>query len=334
MKRVLFFLTSLFIGIFLFFWIINQIGWEEIAPILFALSSWKILIILGLTALMVACGARRWKIILKSQGYDFSFRKLSGIYLAGFSISYLTPMILLGGEIFRGYILKRRDLVPWQKGIASVIIDRILEWSCYLIIILAGLTFFFLKIGLPSRNLLIFFSGVLIFFILTITFFYFRAFKKESIIKFFIKGEKSQLKLIEKETFDFFKLKNRTMWKGFGLAFLRSAISFLRFWILIIFLGKNVGISSTLSILSFSYLSAIVPIPASLGSHDAAQVFAFGFLGAGANVGAAFVTIIRGTELILALVGVIILFRLGLELLINTLYKKVEELAKSNKNEI
>ena len=122
------------------------------------------------------------------------------------------------------------------------------------------------------------------------------------------------------------------MWKVVGLSFLRAATMCLRVWFLISFLGKSIGALPALSILGFSYLAAMIPIPTALGSHEAIQAFAFNSLNLGISTAAAFTMIIRGAELIVASIGIIVLFRLGIPLLKNTLFNKAEKLIVNNNN--
>ena len=127
---------------------------------------------------------------------------------------------------------------------------------------------------------------------------------------------------IEQEIFNFFGLKKRQMWKGFGLTFLRAFVMFLRGWVLVLFLGINLGGFLAFSLLSFTYIAVIIPIPAALGSHEAIQTFAFNSLGLGAPAATAFTMIIRGAELIVALIGTIFVFQIGLGLFEKALFKK------------
>jgi uncharacterized membrane protein YbhN (UPF0104 family) len=173
----------------------------------------------------------------------------------------------------------------------------------------------------------IIFGGVFLFFAAGIALFYFKSFKRESIVRLFFRGGNNQPLEVEKEIFNFFKPKKKAMWRGFALSFLRATIMLFRTWVLIIFLGKTIGALPALSILGFSYLAVMVPIPTALGSHEAIQVFAFKSLALGASTATAFTMIIRGAELIFALAGVMLLFRLGIELLRNTLFKKAEKFA-------
>ena len=326
MRKFLLFLISLLIGIGLFVWILKTVGWQEIKNAFLVFTGWQGIVILILTFLITLFGVWEWKVILKSGGTDISFRDLFKPYLAGFSISYLAPMLVLGREIFRSYVLKEKHLVSWPKGIASAVIDRILDFTVELTFILFGLFFFFLMVGFPPRNLAII-LGVLLVLAAGTSFFYFKIFKRESIVKFFIKffipkyqNDHTPL-YIEEEIFNFFKINDVYMWKGFGLTFFEKVIKLLRTWLLISFLGKNIGFSSALSVLAFSYLVAMIRIPADLGSHEAVQTFVFSSLGLGASAGTAFAMIMRGAELITALIGVFFLFRLGSKLLGKNLLK-------------
>jgi uncharacterized protein (TIRG00374 family) len=330
MKKVLLLLISFLIGMGLFFWILKMVGWREIKNAFLVFTGWQGLIILGLTLLMMLVGTWKWKEILKGNGIKVSFKELLNPYLAGFSVMFLAPILVWGGEIFRSYILKERNFIPWSKGMASVIIDRILEWTANLAVIFFGGIIFLFMIGLPPMKLAIIFGGVFLILLTGIVFFYFKSVKKESMINFFIKNNQNQPFEIEKEIFSFFKIKKPLMWKVFSLAFLRAAIAYLRTWLLILFLGKSIGAFPALSILGFTYLAVIIPIPTALGSHEAIQTFAFDSLNLGASTATAFTMIIRGAELIIALAGVIILFRLGIILLKNTLFKKLNNFAKNN----
>ena len=326
MKKLFLFLFSLLIGVSLFTWVIKFVSWQEIKNAFLVFTGWQGFIIFFLTLLISLVGTWKWKEILKGENADIPFKNLFGVYLAGFSIMYLFPIMIFGGEIFRGYILKKRNFLAWSKGMASSIIDRILDWTTILIIIFFGVIFFFLTIGLPPKRMGILFGGTFLIFLAAISFFYFKTFKRESIAKLFIKSFNHKYSdrepfEIEREIFTFFKLRKAAMWKSFFLSFLGGGISFLRAWLLISFLGKTIGFSSSLSILGFHYLAGMLPIPASIGIQETAQVFVFNSLGLKAGAGTAFTMIIRGAELIFALLGICIFFRLGFKLLENSFFQ-------------
>ncbi len=307
-----------------------MVGPREIKDAFLIFKGWQGLVILGLTLLMAVVGTWKWKEILKGGGINISFKSLFSPYLAGFAIMFLAPILIWGGEIFRSYVLKKRNSVNFTKGMASVILDRILEWTANLAVIFFGGLFFLLAIGLPPIKLGIIFGTVFIIFLIIVSLFYFKCVKKESMVRLFVPNQNQPLE-IEKEFFSFFKSKKSTIWKAMGISFLRAAIMYLRAWFLILFLGKNIGALPVLSILGFNYLAVMIPIPTALGSHEAIQTFAFNSLGLGASTATAFTMIIRGAELMVALAGLIILFRLGIILIKNTFLKKIDNLAQDNK---
>ena len=336
MKRFLLFLLSLLLGIILFSWIVSRIGWEEIKGALLVFTGPQGILIFALTFAALLVGNWKWKAILAGQKINISFRALLGPYLASFPIMFLAPVLFFAGEIFRSYVLRERNLVPFAKGAASVVIDRILEWTAALVVIFFGIVFFLYKIGLPSGKVALIFGGAFLVFVALISFFYFRTFRRESIARLFLRifglknfNHSSSILEIEREIFNFFKFKKRAMWLGLGLSFLKTAILYLRTALLMLFLGKAVGALSVLSILGFNLLAVMLPIPAALGSHEAIQFFAFGALGMSSATAAAFAVIIRSAEILLAFLGIILLLRIGAGLLKLVILKKMNNIAKN-----
>jgi len=319
MKKISLFLISFLIGLVLFAWVIKFVGWGEIKKAIFVFTGWQGLTIFILTLILFLEINWKWKEILKTEGINIPFFDLFKANLAGFSVTYFFPTFLLGGEFLRGYILKKKYNIPWSKGMASVFIDRILDWTTNLIVVFIGISFFLLKISILPKKLSIIIGLTFLFWVISTIFFYTMAFKKKSIVKFFLKssGYKNQnnrLLETEKDTILFFKPKQVKFWKIFGIASLEELIILLRIFIFVSFFGKKVNSLYTLPISGFSYLSTIIPIPASLGIQDALQAFAFNALGLGASLGTAFTLIIRATEVIMALIGIWFLLRFGIKL--------------------
>lgn len=325
MKKVLLAIASFFIGLVLFIWISKTIGWDEIKKALIILMGWRGLAIFTLSALVEVFGGLRWQIILRGLNIRASFREIFRFYLAGSSFAYFFPMSIIGDEVFMTYMLKERKAVPWSKGLASTILDRILELTANLLVIFFGMLYFFIAIGFSHSKLNLIYVAAFVITVLAVVFIYFKSFKSESIIKYFIQNERELLLEVEKEAFAFLKPRNILMWKGFGLSMARAGVIIIRAWLLIIFLGKAISVLPALSVQGFSYLALLLPIPASLGSHEAVQAFVFNALGLGAGNGLAYVEVIRGTEIVLYLVGLVIFIRLGLNLVKNNLLKKTEE---------
>jgi len=332
LRNILLFLLSIFVGILLFTWVYNIVGWEEIKNVFINFNINHGLIIFGLTLLIALMGSWRWQEILKGENVKLSFFDVFYPYLAGFSIIFLAPILVLAGEMLRAVILKEKNLVSWSKSTVSIIIDRVLEWTTNLIVIFLGALFFLFKTGLPPQNLSLTFGAAFFIFVAVVTFFYIKALKKESIVKIFSKAFNHNLngkpEEIENRVFDFFKIKNKLMWQMFFLSFARVLIMYIRTWLLIVFLGTKIALLPALSVLGFSLLAVTIPIPAALGSHEAIQVFTFNSLGLNISSATAFTLIIRASETILALIGLIILFKLSGFLFKNNFLNKIEKLTK------
>lgn len=331
MKKIFLLLLSFCIGLALFIWILRTVGWQEIKNSFLVFSGFQGMLILFLTFLTALIGTWKLREILKSQGAEVPFRNVWRAYLAGFSIRFLMPIIVVGAELFQGYAFKKENSVPWSQGMAAIIIDRILELTVNLAVVFSGGLFFFSIIGLSSLKLIMISGGLFSFFLVGICFFYFKAFKKESILKIFSKLLNNKLggqpAEIEKEIFAFFKLRNRIKWKIFSLNFLKAGVMLLRTWLLLAFLDRSASFLPALAVLGFTYLAVMIPIPTALGSHEVIQTFAFSPLGLKAATATAFTMIIRGAELIVALFGIIILFRFGLFLIKDAFFSRISNFA-------
>lgn len=334
LKKILFFFISLIIGVALFIGVISSVGWQEFRSSFEFFTGWQGLIILFLTLLMLFVGAWKWRIILNSQGYNLAIKEIIKLYLSGFSLSYLFPVFIGGGTgtIFRAYVLREKFFIPWRRGVASLIIEKFLEITLGLLVMLAGFMFLLSRTGfsLGYGGIILLFG--LVFFIILAAFLYFKFFRSESIIGFFAKifsknnFVNGTAREIEQEIFDFFNLKSAVFWKVLGLALLRVVIIGVRCWVLVLFLGKFLDLPYVLSIMALYFLTLYIPVPAMLGTHELAQAFAFGALGIGAGLAPAFTLIQRGAEITMALIGLVILFKLGTDLLGIILRRKLDVL--------
>lgn len=327
MKKIYIFIISFLVGVLLFTFVIRSVGWGEIKKSLLIFTGFKGMIIFLLTFFWMLVINWKWKEILKTRGVDISFFELFKPFLAGFSVLYLFPTFVLGGEFLRGYILKKKFSVSWSKGMASVFIDRIVDWTTNLAVVFLGMGFFLSKTGILPQRIGMIVGFTLLIWVLFILFFYTMALRKESIVRLFLKifslrSLNNSLLDMEKEIFEFFDIKNINFWKVLGMAIFEELILLLRIYVLLIFLGKEIGFLVALAISGFYYLSTMIPIPASLGIQDGLQAFAFGALGLGSGVGTAFTLIIRAAELAVALIGMIILFRLGVKIFEGTLFNE------------
>jgi len=317
MKRnIALILISFLVSGIIFYFIFNKVGAEEIWHAFFSFSPAGIFWVLILTIIFILLGTWRWQLILRDRGDKFSLKDLVSPLVTGFGISYFTPFAFLGGEAFRGYYLKKKFSFSWARGIISIFIDKIFEISIFFLIIILGITFFiFETLTIPSSIRIILL--VILFPIVGLLIFYFKAFKKQSIVRLvekplkkFTNGKITDVVLAhEKEMFNFFNLENKNMWYVILLSFVRGVVNWLRSWAILYFLGLKVGGAVAFSVIAFTNLSYLFPLPAALGSHEALQAFSFFALGLMAEKAIAFTLILRAFDVFVAIAGLFIIFR-------------------------
>ncbi|MBM3240147.1 flippase-like domain-containing protein [Candidatus Poribacteria bacterium] len=119
MKKIKVFLFAL--GLLLLALFIRKLGLENIWSNLKTLG-WKFGLILGLSASWHCLNTIAWKLALVETQYKSRFRHLFCARLAGEAVNCITPIVNLGGELLKAYLLRNQISLP--DGIVSVVIDR------------------------------------------------------------------------------------------------------------------------------------------------------------------------------------------------------------------
>jgi len=334
MKKALFFLFSLVLGICLFFFVAKyMVNWQEVEKGFRHLSFWKLLLVALFTLLIFFLEIWRWLEILKKQGDTISFKKLIEPYLAFFPIVYLVPVALIGADFFRARAIEKDSSLSSSKRIASVFIDRIFSSFTNLVVICLTSLVFLSRANVFNKGMAEVYSAVVIFFVfiflsLGVILFYSKIFKKNRFLKIFLKDGQEQIgEELKNEIFSFFRKKNffcilKILW----ISLLRFLAMAGQYWLLALFLGYSLSPFSLMVIFGFSLTAMETSISADLGSHDLANTIVFEKIGAGRNIGFAFTLILRSISLILAAVGLFFLLKISLHLFENNLLKRIEKI--------
>ena len=314
-KKFLLLTLSFLLGTGLFIWIVQSVGWQAIKEVFFVINTQQVLILFFLSLLVPLIEGVRWKGILELENKELSFKDSFKLGVSSFSINFLVPILFGSAEFFRGYFLKQKKNYSGLEITSSIIVDRIIGWTVDAIFVVLGVFLFFYNIRITPNDLLIKIGWFFLFFILCLLFFYFSALKNISIVKIFHKIFNNEIKgkslEVEKRVFDFFRLPKKDIMKPFVLSFIKDLIMCFRVWLLVLFLGKTIPIISAISIVAFLYLAIIVPVPATLGSHEIIQIFAFNSLDMSSSMAIAFTMIDRGISFLVALIGIVFLFKIG-----------------------
>ncbi len=325
MKKTILFILSVVVGIALFVGVLSYIGVDEILGA-FQSFSWKtIAIIVALSFVQISIVNYRWKLVLEAQGDIVPYRKLFAPKLVGFTISFLTPGLYVGGEPVRAYLLKKETGVRYSHGFASIIVDKILDFTYPLPFLIGALIYAIFHYDISWEAVSIF-VVVLIGLIVALILFYVQTYRGKGFfsalfiilrinrIKRFSKIIDKML-YFEKLIITFFNNRKAIFVKGLFLSLLGGMIVFIQFIIILNALGIQADIVQILVMMVFMILAFLVPIPASLGSFEAGQVIVFTALGHPASLGVAFTLVIRMAELGKLAVGLTFLSNVGLRFL-------------------
>lgn len=318
-------------GFVILFFVVRIVGLDEIAKGFSGFSWWGVAPLLLFTFANHYMAAVKWQYILRVMGVRINIVPLTKIWFMGYSVSYLTPVAYIGGEVFRAYALKDKFGVPWGKSLSSIGIDKVMESSVWISTILIGSFVFLYQTGISSFSKVVVFGGIsAIFFLLVIFVIYVFSFKNISLLRpllikpFRLEGSKSEkfLSDLERDFFNFFSLKNkRQILASLNFAIIKSILLWLRNVFLIYYLVGIFDYSAGLVSLASSYISYSVPIPASLGAHEGFMAFIFANTGFTAGTGAVFTLLMRGADAILVSVGLLYLFKWGIGLFALKIFK-------------
>lgn len=279
--------------------------------------------VLALTLLGHMLANWRMFYILRAEGYAIPYRKLFSIFLAGNAFSYTTPLVYLGGEGVKAYLLKEHHDVEWRKSTAMLVVDRILEVTTAFVVIVIAASAFVLHAGVDGFTRTLGTIAVAIFFaVLLGAAFYSKAFRNKTIlepaIRFFSFHKTRAGKFMtraERDVVKFFHRRDKYMWYGWIISAVKQVILFTRHAVLFFYLGKGIVALAPLASLGALFVGYVFPVPAALGIQEAFQGILFAVFGFKAGEGLALSFVLRGADIIIVSLGIIILVRHGLSLI-------------------
>lgn len=113
------------IGLLLLGFLLSRIEWPRIRDGLAGLDRPLIAVAIALSPLFVLAKSIRWYAIVRLQGYTPGIAWSMRVYLVGSFFSLVTPGKV--GDISKAVYLERERAVPYPSGVASVLLDRVLD---------------------------------------------------------------------------------------------------------------------------------------------------------------------------------------------------------------
>ena len=232
--------------------------------------------------------------------------------LASFTVAYLSPIRLVGAGTTLALLLRRKGL----KAEHSILLDVFLELAIDSVLVLAAFVVLLgLGLALPGRAELIFFV-ILLAIAGWMVFFFSMTLRKMPAITAALAGLglirlsaiAALLPWLTKIEKRIVRIDRKRLAIAAVLAIGGWIALLAEHWSLLWALGYSPTASQLYLITSFTVLATIVPIPASLGSLELGQAAIFSALGMGAFGGLVLALLIRGRDIIKALLGLVLLW--------------------------
>jgi len=317
-KKILLGISIMF-GIALFAFVFNLVGTDKVLNALSRITFSEFFILLAIFLVYWFILFLRLDIVLRTRiNIKVRKRKLMLFRAVEYAVSYVTPSARLAGEPVVAYLMKKDIKVPYSKGIATVLLIRLIDFTVGIFFLIAGIIYLLVeysnKLSETISTLLITVAAI---YLILLALFYIRSAKKQGfftmLFKPFVniigKGHKFHAGMIkvEKEIADFLKNNKKEFFISIMLTIIGNAIYFGMFKLLLYYLGAEASIMQILVIFALSVFAYLIPTPAGLGTLEGTMAFAFHTMKLGTSRGVAFGLVQRALELVIVVIGLIAL---------------------------
>ncbi len=254
--------------------------------------------------------------------YDakIGLKHLANIKLIGYGANYIAPSGIfagfIGGDAIMALMLKKKIGLDFKMGFSAGLAAKVIEFAVFLLFVYTGLILGFKYFYMPPEiwyMLLIaaiFVGAVTLVFlinpIIDNRFFtkilrYLTKFKFLNVLIFKILKHTNNF---EKELHLFYMKGKKYLFLSLFLSLIETAVLIFQIWLLVHYLGIDMGFSKTLLIFSVSMLIFALPLaPGSAGTYELSQVGLFDVLGLGSELGLTFSLVMRAVNLLMVAVS-------------------------------
>ncbi|MBU3964621.1 flippase-like domain-containing protein [Patescibacteria group bacterium] len=321
MRKGFWLLIFFILGAVLFYFTLRGVGIEGVVSILSMIRAWQTLLAIFIlfTGIVIIGGYKWWMIIHLNKKEDAKLSRVMIAKFIGYSISYVTPSSLVGGEPAKVLYLKEETKLSTSRIISSIILDEIILFFLIIMVFFMGIFFLLIYmhlswlaeiigLGLMAGAI----SAILLIICKTRKMASGKGLFKTFAERFYlnklkiIKQNMGALDEIERDIIKFFRRPKKELIEIFILAIMELSALLLAAWLILAFLGVRLDITRLFVVRSMTDVSGFFPLPASLGTLEISQAFVFVGLGMDSAVGVAFSLIWRGLNLIMAACGLIV----------------------------
>jgi uncharacterized protein (TIRG00374 family) len=279
------------------------------------LSGEQILVLVALNAGIFMLVSGRWWLILRTQGYAVPYLSVLGYRLVAFGISYFTVGPQIGGEPAQVYYLQSRHAIPTSRALASVSLDKILELLANFAFLLAGI-FAALGSGLladlaPVQAVAWMAGPFILLLVYTIAVWRGKT-PLASLLSRLPQRHTRVARLARAAAAAEGQIALLCQQNPLAVlaASLLSALIWgmmaLEYWLALSYLGIPVSLLQAVAVLTAASVAFLFPLPGGLGALEASQVLAMEALGLPSALGLSISLLIRGRDILLGGLGVLL----------------------------
>lgn len=231
-----------------------------------------LLLMAGIFMLGQAIRAERWRLLMTPTGYSSTFHHSFLSLMVGYLVNLVIPR---GGEVSRCYNLYKLDKTPVETSFGTVVIERIVDVLCLLILIALSFaiesekllafidTLPFQSSGLSAKLTVV---GIAVLVIVLAGFgLYWYSKRNQKLGSFLtrtLNGFKQGLAAI-------FKLKNKWLFIAYSAA-IWAMYFFMSYCVVMAFKETSVlGVSAVLALFAIGAIAMAAPLPGGAGSYHA-----------------------------------------------------------------
>ena len=287
----------------------------EIGRALAGLRPWQLALLLALNALIYALVSARWWLITRAERPAIRYLPMIPVRLSVFGVSYFTLGPQIGGEPLQVLYLQQRCGVSYTRAAASVVMDKLFELLANFVLLSFGLAAVF-RSGLLSGSThalpILLVLGLAISWPLAhILLLYRRIYPLSAIAGRLGPGLRQRkpvrfLRAAERLAGQFCQRHPRSMIAAFFVSLLAAGFTVSEYALVTSFMHVQLPFWKLMTAWTTGWLSFLAPLPGGLGVLEAGQVSVLGLFGISAASALSVVLVMRGRDLLLGGLGLVL----------------------------
>jgi len=335
-RKIIGFIVMLILGLAMLYWVIAGFDSTEVWQEVSLVKTWQLALFFTVSIINFTFCSLRWGIILLKLGHAVRISALWIHQMAGYALSYITPVARAGGEPIRIFFLKEIEKVRLRDATSSVLIDKYIELMVLVLFGVFGLSAAVILDFAPAEFRL-FLSVLAILLLIFVLFFFYRLIVGKGIfapmarllpLQKFQRLHNIERKIakIEDDIIIFFQGDRKTLIYALLISLLSCSIMVFEYWLVAGFFNIKLTITQAFIMMAVSGLAFVMPIPGGVGAFEGIQALIAPWFGYNPASFIAIALIIRLRDAVFTLIGLGHILRYGAKSIWHELGKEQVEI--------